>query len=911
MIEKSVKRIVLLFSLVFTVLLLSVFALSVVAQTEDPVSPEQPNFPRCVGGDIHNLEGVPGYDKCLRFLDKFEKYAQQDGVYALGADMLYIFVKAKWESGCKSRFVDGESGGGILQATSHCTSNPATNKCHNIDDEIHYGLMHAAKDMKTVLDAGITGTHAFWLSMFAYNRGRGAAKNAIKFMNEGMSIQDACDKSCLDAFHSASKRKPSLAERCYSWAKKAYNCQGSEGSSMCDNGRTCAENTHCGYQHEEVGIHYADQRWLDYVKQCAAIGGHLETDAIPEIPSTTPGATSPGLTGTGGVGTGVAGQFIPTHPYFDVPYSIDPSFSVEGDFDFSIYEYVPKNIKQLERCKDDLDCIVESLEEIEYSDSNYDWMAKYAGNVVTKDGFGESETSKWMGYCEYPDLFAVTSFSEAIDTAKSSSGSDCVVPFDVFDWSSGQESSWLSVATISIGRLFGIPPFALSLVEGTIDRWSDSIPIVHFISSGESVKIYLEGGEAPAQQVNNVKFSGLSEDLQEGEKNQMIFSSDIGRIYVYKDDKGNISIYSKDAVPTTTECEVFNKVVKFCVVQNESVLAYDESLNRLGIKQLALKFAYLFKSDVTDVTNFVVRDAKYSSNTSLLSWDELEGVDVEYYTIYYSENPSAATTLKSTSPTEALQDEGIAEDLESVRVYVANKDSMLAIDLDQEPLCEVGTLSPLTCALKYTIPTLTSGEDVSFEVFDEQLYYDENAKTFFYFLPGLKDDYRYSFAITATDVNGEESPTFSVVDNAVYEESVNDVPPGLVNINGIALEGNTVTIVADPLDYNIDSSALDQNAIKHFRIFCMDSSSGSDIDLLSRPSFFESGYAITDTGELHILADLNNFNTANCGFQSLPAEVSLVIAGVSMDGLTEIYYKGRATPMSFSDSTLIIPEPAP
>ena len=83
-------------------------------------------------------------------------------------------------------------------------------------------------------------------------------------------------------------------------------------------------------------------------------------------------------------------SYTPNHPYFEVPYSVNPSFSTTVDYDFSIYDLVPEKIQSLERCKDDLDCVVGNISLIEEQHPEFNWIASYAGNVIKAILLGEN-----------------------------------------------------------------------------------------------------------------------------------------------------------------------------------------------------------------------------------------------------------------------------------------------------------------------------------------------------------------------------------------------------------------------------------------------------------------------------------------------------------------------------------------
>jgi len=867
-----------------------------------PVSTGGGTFAQCVGGDITKLTG--DVTKCLVHKDLFEKYWRQEGLDQLGVDLLFVLTVAQFESGCKSKFAGDtvKEGGGILQATNDCKADPAKTKCHSLEDEIMWGVKELTKNAKDVQRYGLKGHEANWGILMAYNRGSNVVKRAADKMKTGMPIADAFQEACGDVFGKAGAGPlaRSLCDRDTDFYGKRvmrdYHCNGYGYDSVCDGGKNCGFYAGCFVGNPDIPIHYVGERWPKYVRACEKIGGTIVDQGGP-IVAPPAEAAAPAEAGEEEIPPG----YRPPHPYFSVPYSVNPSFSVDVPYDFSIYDKISTDLRGLERCLDDTECIITGVTALEQADIGLNWIVQYGGNVISQDSDGVPENFVWESYCEKPSVHAVNSLAEAIDNCANSADKECVCMYNlpVVTQSSALGDVWSAFVggEYDVARLFGATMFAVAESE-ELSKWESRE--LSFERTRQGMRIGLnamtleEGAQNPTyavgkQLVKDAWLNRVHPDLQGETPRSLLYAKDQAgeSLDIFKERSGNISIYKQGAAPQQRQCEIHNKMLKFCIVQNQSVLSYDYDNNRMGMQQLVLKFAYLFRSKITDVKNFRVLDAKLTSNAILLVWDPVLGVDTEFYTLYYSPDPSVKTVIGSQAPKDVdVSSLGITRlELPTDEYSVTPAD--VKIESLLLPSWDFGAGER-----RYALETVIS--DVASAPLDPGVLYFSKDKKYFYFLPDMENDKDYFFAVTGTDSFGEESPSF----NAPVEQkaSVDDVPPSLGVIKNARVEGENLVIEVGPVT-NIDGSVLDPSLFKGFTLYCFVDESNLDLSPPKRHFFAENQEDIED-GSKHLFISLRDINGPNCGTEQSPSSFMLVAAGRKQGAVED--YVGPISPAVLS-----------
>jgi hypothetical protein len=883
----------------------------------------QSRFPRCTGArDIGETQNT-AIQRCLRFREKFEQYARESGILETGVDMNFIYLLAAGESQCYSRFAGDERGhwAGIMQTTRLCSQRQ--NPCQSIDDEIRLGMQELKEGIDTVYNHGFQGRDAALMLLFLYNRGPGTLRAVKGFVDQGMNIEQASQRGCEAVW--------SGRNLCYDWIVSKYHCNGNEGGSICDEGKTCSYWSGCWMDEPppSIQIHYAGLRWDNYLEECRALGGEVVAEGAPIEAEERARAEAGQIRGVG-----------IRHPYFTVPYSVEPAFSTELPYDFSIYDEVPRELRKLERCLADMDCVLEEINSIENERPEFNWIASFGGNIITENQ-GEPEEPEWEAHCEETNQHAINSIAEAIDNCARSQDRECVCSYklpiiiseDIDRWYGRAVSTGIIAASAAItpvtpplgaaGILLGITSLTATEMSD-IDQWEERI--ITFSKSGRTLRIGMREPEQSEQQtVRRINFTGVSgEGELRGNSGMELRYTRENRgesIDIYKDSRNVVMLYPEGEAPSTEQCEINNKMLKFCITQDKTFFAYNEQQKKLGLQNLVLKFAYLLKTEINDVPNFEVKDARMSTSKLLLMWDAIPGADIEYYTVYYSDNPGAEANLRGQNPAEAGED--VMEGVQQLPPLYTDPDpdagrQDISISVEEllRPRCVVeGT----TCNLGYALESAMGAEEMLTELDDERLYYSTVDEKYFYLLPNLADGQAYFFAITATDTSERESQVFNLP--VTKENPEDDAPPGLAEINNIFPSGDNILIEINSVNYNIDGSALEPDAVTKYKIYCFatdsaESEAAGSEDVLGRglslegktPIFVRSNRAEDGTEEFLIPA--TDFDTVRCETGVLiPAErreARIVVAGVKTVNGRDVDYRGRISEGALSAGSIIV-----
>lgn len=594
-----------------------------------------------------------------------------------------------------------------------------------------------------------------------------------------------------------------------------------------------------------------------------------------------------------------AQEYKPTHPYFTVPYSVNPSFTVSIPYDFTIYDTISDHLQRLERCQDDTACLVREVYAIE-QETGFNWILSQGGNILTGDERTFLEYPEWTAYCEPSDQHAINSLAEAIDTCVKSKESGCYCPYIVPGIPKKNLAEWKEerAGFAVLAPVLNIMPDALSQLSEA-GLWDERR--ISLQQQGNSLKISMSyPGNPSPQTVPGVNLKDIQSELRGKTPDEFRYpAAKVGKtMYIYKDSIRNISLHQ--TMPPTGQCSIYEKTVKFCIIHNQSFLAYNQRDNKVGLYQPVLKFAYSFTSEVTDVRNFNIYDAKIASNTSLLVWDNLPNAD--HFTIYYSDKGKTMEgTLQRLIPSETDIDK--IDGLESLRIDITDNPVQVKTSSLMEPVCIVGEEEPYTCRLKYKIETVIAGEAPDVPLEKGKLYYSVPDDRYFYFMPDLENDKTYFFAITATDSNGMESPSFNLPVN--YEQSKDDLPPGLAEIISIQFGAGYAYVRTRPITHNIDGTPLDPNNVKHYKLYCFEKGLTERFDLTSGKSFFPEKHSVIEEQIQELRTPIAEFR-AHCGL--LPGAMPEAYVFVAGFKGTDIGHKGETTVAPAAATTVLTEE---
>ncbi len=743
--------------------------------------------------------------KCERFKDLMMKYYKQYKLDTYGVDFMQLYITSYFESGCQTReemVANNEKRkaagkgiiyktwqGGPMQVDFPCywsyvggQNYKKGDLCPTLEKQIEEGVKEFTQKLVGVHDyakkKGVTlkPEEALWLTWYSYNRGLGAGQYAIREMANGKTIQQACDASCNHFYGTGSKRN-----------NYKFFCT----------------------QKGSIGIQYAGKLWDGYKKQCEKMGG--------TIAQGSPVVQTSGATPAAGVSAGsLSATSRPTrapHPAFSVPYSVDPSFMVTAPYDFSIYENITTYLPQLDRCLADMDCLSSKITLIDMENPDFKWLAKTGGNMVTLfDDF-----PVWEKYCEPPGLNALTSLAESISECMKSADNGCACTYRIPV--GGSQDSLISLGKWEEMKDAGFGAFMKPFAD-----WETRKLKITNSGGGITLSPEYKDVDAKPQTVNGATLVKMDDSLQADfqyfdPKSKIIHyrPSDTDKsIDIYKINNQNFSLYAQGKSPAgDKECKINNRVFKFCIVSKDKFTAYDIKKNRFGLLNVAIKFGYLFRSKIKEVQNFEVKDNPISQKTNLVSWDEMPGVDVNQYTVYRFEDTTLKPKIEEAKPSELKTDENLTATMVMNELFTGQKETITDMNWPLVPICEVE--SGDSCSVVYPLITKVQGQLPYTTLTENTLYYIEAKKKYFAIVPETEDGKIYTYAITATDTNGEESTSFTFP--KVQENSKDDLPPALPEFILTPGEGKFSLSITPP-ERNIDGTQMEPNETKWFRAYC-------------------------------------------------------------------------------------------
>ncbi|MBW2967550.1 collagen-like protein [Candidatus Woesearchaeota archaeon] len=869
---------------------------------------------RCVGGDVNNIQD-PRLRKCVRFIDDIQRLAQQNGVLERGMDVISLIATASHENGCRSYAADHATDrratrGGMFQVDRECLRQGL---CRTTADEIHYGTIYIAQAANWVLRrTELSGRDANSLAWFVYNRGMGTGNRVVRKLREGVPFARATQEACEE------------------WRREnnepAWKCRLHEGS--------------------DVGVHYADVNWALYEQACREAGGQIvdqgapiETVDISASPGTPgqpgapvaegpPGAASvPSAPGADSVPSAAdvasvpmapyipsPAGYTPTHPYFDVPYAIDPSFWVEVEYDISIYERVPDLVRGIhQQCRSDtsdLDCIRGQVYNIEEAHPGWDWIVSYGGNIISLDEeqTDQLEYEDWVLNCESPEVHAVNSMAEMLAACSRSPTTGCYCPYilpPTFDIEQEEDDSFRARVAGHLRRARDIYREYVLGEDTTeyrvisFDRESPSPGPVRVSLTSPENEVPPQSARSTLAQISPslIATPTTSGGAGGGDMDMRYSAEDAGDILNLNLEEETGVGFLQAETHSGERCDDPNKRIKFCIVQDTEFMAYDEETDDLGLANLVLKFAYVFSEDVSDVGEFEVRDVPFAANRLMLSWNSA-GSNVDY-TLYSSADPAVESALRSASPAGTRADPSLLEGVQEIELYPEAAEDVpnnAPVDLSEASECIVGyegadEMYPDRCVVGYRVPTSTAREGILMPFETGQLYHLVHEDKYFYIVPDVQDDQRYFFAITATDTIGQVSPSFNLP--ITNEVSRADAPPALGQIQsmGIPAGSTEVVIRIAPIRYDISGTEIDTSTVDNYALYCLDANEEGDngiINLQPRQVTFARVAEVTDS-YVELRKPIDEITSRECGVAA-PAQARLVVAGSR--GVRD-YFRGK------------------
>ncbi|MBI4738624.1 hypothetical protein HY772_03545 [Candidatus Woesearchaeota archaeon] len=793
-----------------------------------PVTPNESKataglLAQCVGADITKLASHSQYKNCARFAKDIEQYAQKNGLFAEGLDLVQIFTVGFLESGCRlgaEMNAAGESGdGGFFQVDNPCLFKKS---CPAPGQQFDEGTKELIEKVHKVKSAGFSGRNANLMYLLSYNRGEAVIDETKERMNKGIGIAEAAQDACAMYYGYPDGKCGKV--KCPD--PKRFHCN-PEGTQLCD------FKFYCGVKYPDIGIHYADKGWKVFESMCSAAGGTIKENQEPVSVASIPKGEEASSTAV------VAKR---KHPLFSVPYSINPAFRTSIPFDFNIYDTIALQMKKLNLCGADIACIVANATLFEAeSQGSLDWMVKFAGTVVTKETAGpfagKSELMKWEAFCEKEKQNIVNSLAEGIDACASSPDVDCMCPYTYPVVPGADRVTFGSI--LRSGLTLGLLPRTIN--EPDVEWKKRKVVVKPTQWPAPSTTLMLE--EPKESAVKSQVIPGVSTTVDMPSlSNVDVLLAAVGLadapssdkfVYtpefesrtagIYKAGPNQLVLYYDQVdAPSQKECNVFHKFVKFCVKQEATFVAYDISTDSVGNQNVVVKFAYFLAPHIRDVNVMEVYDAKKAQGAVLLAWDALEGSDVRKYTVYYSADTGAKAAVKGKSTEEVNADPKILDILTKVEIEVNQVPEISSFDFTQEPQC---IIQGQTCSVNYLSDILL----LLISLEHNKLYYlsQSDPKKYVYLLDGLEDETRYFFAITATDAEDQESQTLTSVADEKVQPSHDDAPSALAEFSVAGEPTIGLTFSVTPVTKNIDGTELpDSSEVFQYKIYCFRENDG-------------------------------------------------------------------------------------
>ena len=601
--------------------------------------------------------------------------------------------------------------------------------------------------------------------------------------------------------------------------------------------------------------------------------------------------------------------YIPSFsPIFrESEYSFNPSFSVDIPYDFSIYSKIAESVKEFKKCKADIDCIFEKMNNAEdvvleqktgLFNFNYqpDWMAKYAGSIMDSGnkeltgafGLSSGKFPNWDLYCETIAEDAINSLAEFIDSCKNAPGDNCSCQYDAPD-------HLVEYADDSEIFISSIPPD-----KSTTITLSKSIELDKDLFKGEQGFIW-DGGDSfsftasPVIVKDTALYYLPTEDLidslataigdyvtgQDTDPKPKFMSNfkftydKFDSFYLVKD-SGALGFYKELPDSDIEECEVDEssvKYVKFCVNTPYTFYAYDSEKEILEEKNVVIRFAETFRSTIPKVSSLNSLSLFGIDRGAIVAWDEILESDIDHYTLF---STSAATAnskkLSKLTPSEIINLFQAGEMGDNSNYFEFNDDNLIILDDIDITKFRCQPSSGL-CDVEFWAkqPNL----DYAFLEFDkEYTYYVKTGHFYFRFIPNLPKATNWYFGIIGADSDGYTSPDV----NSITTSITDSLPPQLVPISiETDITSAKISALEEPI-LNLDGTTMFETDSYRIDIFCADSPNPNFI-----PNKNSKNIKLLGTLPADLISPLSHPISVLASCPQPPGETKTYIFGVTFD----------------------------
>jgi hypothetical protein len=559
-----------------------------------------------------------------------------------------------------------------------------------------------------------------------------------------------------------------------------------------------------------------------------------------------------------------SGVFVPQISYLPTfsstfrktDYSFNPSFRLDVAYDFEIYNKIVEQVKELKRCKGDVDCVEEELKQRSnnlwmgkiFSDVQKAtggdelfsfWMGKHAGRIVNEEtktlensiGIDVGEVPEWNLYCENPAEDAVSSIAEFIDDCARVKDTNCYCEFETperfvnlfidFDVRLNSNPSSKNVV-ISLPEPLEVDQ---SIYSGEYGLFGSSL-------FGDKYKFNSKSFEVSDALLYTVRDNSLMTDaldfvtMQDTPEGKFLVGNfdfeldEYSSIYLTKNSSEiDMGLYFDVPDSSMKQCDMEQtpmRFFKFCVKSFSTFYAFDPQKKKLEEKDVVIKFAEIFRTSLPEVQNFKAMSLYGFEGGTWVMWDEITEGDMDSYQIFVLD-PSKSGKISKISPEEALvkQFSGDLGDVKLEKIDVSSSEEIQSIDLTRF-ICSDATD---TCTISYEGE---SEQGSAIELLPEQLYYVKQGHYYLYFIPELEIGKNYWMGIYGVDVDDYKSPAIT----GITAKSEDKLPPAIVNLEVEEVtfkeeEAGTVRFfVTEIPSYNLDGTELNFTEISRIDLFC-------------------------------------------------------------------------------------------
>jgi len=459
-------------------------------------------------------------------------------------------------------------------------------------------------------------------------------------------------------------------------------------------------------------------------------------------------------------------------------YSIKPSFKVNVDYDFEVYEEIKNKAKEIVRdCKDD----VENCANKKINIFNDEEILKAREQNIKRK-------FKWSSGCETEEEKFFYNFVENYKLCLDSKEKEGVCEFYL---SNGPKGKKLEIKLTDEEEKIKIELQGTQLTE-RIDTEGPFIAKDTVSRTRFDFDITAEFDKDGVIKKSDFKPLGKSSSNL---NNQIKLFKEVkgDKTYISFIDPSKMSKFEKEVNSLDeTAKNKFQKIplkrdtYKFCVNSSKKFYVYDE--DKIELKNVEYKFALklIDRTPPPVVEDIEVKDKIKDENSVLVLWNKPPVDDINEYYIFYSEKDFKID-----------ETETIIKDNEIKKIKISENEKIEIEDIDLDA-CHF---------IESEKPCFYNEYDKPLEKNKLYFWKKEDKDRYIYVLDDIKENAVFNFMVVAIDHAGnminnkDEKQKFT----QLYPgNSIDDLPPGIINTIKAQSQGGKVILSWDRETYNLD-----------------------------------------------------------------------------------------------------------